>query len=179
MLGAGSFRQAIIESNKQPGADTIDFDVAGTIRIGRTSLPAITDTVTIDGTTAPAFAGSPVVTVNFQGTKGLEFAKGADGSTLKSLSLVRAGNAGVTLSASNVTRARQLHRPLVQRNDHRRQSRRRRADQRVVARRPDRADRSGHEHELLSDSDVIPAMAHACRFRAGRAFAHPARAAST
>ena len=57
--GAGSFRQAIIESNHQQGANTIDFDVAGTIRIGRTSLPAITDTVTIDGSTAPSFADHP------------------------------------------------------------------------------------------------------------------------
>ena len=101
--GAGSLRQAIIESNQQPGADTIDFDVAGTIRIGRTSLPAITDTVTIDGSTAPSFAGSPVVTVDFQGTRGLRFASGSDGSTLRSLSLVSAGNAGVTLNASDVT----------------------------------------------------------------------------
>ena len=59
--------------------------------------------MTIDGTTAPSFAGSPVVTVNFQGSKGLNFATGADGSTLKSLSLVKAGNAGVTLTASNIT----------------------------------------------------------------------------
>ncbi len=101
--GTGSFRQAIIEANKQPGADTIDFDVAGTIRISRSSLPAITGTVTIDGTTAPGFNGSPVVTINFQGSRGLDFARGADGSTLSSLSLVRAGNAGVTLSASGVT----------------------------------------------------------------------------
>ena len=101
--GTGSFRQAIIEANKQPGADTIDFGVAGTIRISRTSLPAITNNVTIDGTTAPGWNGSPVVTINFQGSKGLNFAKGADGSTFSSLSLVRAGNAGVTLSASNVT----------------------------------------------------------------------------
>ena len=86
--GTGSFRQAIIEANKQPGADTIDFDVAGTIRISRTSLPAITSSVTIDGTTAPGWNGSPVVTINFQGSKGLNFAKGADGSTLSSLSLV-------------------------------------------------------------------------------------------
>ena len=83
--GAGSLRQAIIGSNNQPGADTIDFDVAGTIRIGRTSLPAITDTVTIDGSTAPSFAGSPAVTVDFQGSKGLNFAAGADGSILRSL----------------------------------------------------------------------------------------------
>ena len=43
------------------------------------------------------------MTVNFQGTKGFNFAAGSDGSTLKSLSLVKAGNAGVTLTASNVT----------------------------------------------------------------------------
>ena len=101
--GVGSLRQAIIDSNRQPGANTIDFDVAGTIRIGSTSLPAITNTVMIDGSTAPSYAGSPVVTVNFQGTKGFRFGKDADGSMLSSLSLVKAGDAGVTLNASNVT----------------------------------------------------------------------------
>ncbi len=101
--GAGSLRQAIILSNQQPGPDTIDFGVAGTIRIGRSSLPAITGTVTIDGSTAPTFAGAPVVTVDFGGTQGFRFAKGSDGSDLASLSLVRAGNAGVTLTASRVT----------------------------------------------------------------------------
>ena len=101
--GAGSLRQAIIESNKRPGADTIDFDVAGTILNCKTSLPAITDTVTIDGSTAPSFAGSPVVTLDFQGSSGLRFARGSDGSILRDLSLVNAGNAGITLSASDVT----------------------------------------------------------------------------
>ena len=101
--GAGSLRQAIIASNAQAGPNTIDFDVTGTIRVARTSLPAITNTVTIDGSSAPSFAGTPVVTVNFQGSRGLNFAKGSDGSILKSLALVRAGNAGVTLTASKVT----------------------------------------------------------------------------
>lgn len=101
--GAGSLRRAILESNAQPGSDSIDFQVSGTIRVGRTSLPSITDTVTIDGSTAPSFAGTPVVTVNFQGSKGLRFEKGADGSVLRSLSLVKAGDAGVTLRASRVT----------------------------------------------------------------------------
>jgi hypothetical protein len=82
--GAGSLRQAIIDSNAQPGGNTIDFDVAGTIRISKSSLPAITDPVIIDGSTAPTFAGSPVVTVDFQATKRLNFAAGSDGSTLKS-----------------------------------------------------------------------------------------------
>jgi parallel beta-helix repeat protein len=101
--GAGSLRQAIIASNEQPGANTIDFAVAGTIRVGRTSLPAITNTVTIDGASAPSFAGTPVVTVNFHGTKGLKFASGSDGSSLQSLALVKAGNAGVTLIAPDIT----------------------------------------------------------------------------
>src|SRR4051812_48440036 len=101
--GTGSLRQAIIASNDQPGPDTIDFAVAGTIRVGRNALPAITGTVTIEGSSAPSFAGTPVVTVNFRGTKGLQFAGGSDGSTLRSLSLVKASNAGVTLIASHVT----------------------------------------------------------------------------
>jgi trimeric autotransporter adhesin len=101
--GAGSLRQAIIASNRRPGADTIDFRVAGTLINCATSLPSITDTVTIDGSTAPSFAGSPVVTVDFRGSRGFNFAKGADGSVLRSLSLVDAGNAGVTLNASHVT----------------------------------------------------------------------------
>jgi hypothetical protein len=101
--GSGSLREAIIESNAQSGANTIGFSVAGTIRIKGKSLPAITNTVTIDGESAPSFAGSPVVTVNFQGTRGLTFAPGSDGSDVESLSLVKAGKAGVTISSSNVT----------------------------------------------------------------------------
>ncbi len=101
--GVGSLRWAIMASNAVPGPDTIDFEVAGTIRVGRASLPAITDPVDIDGSTAPTFAGAPVVTVDFHGTRGLQFNPGADGSVLRSLSLVRASNAGVTLNASGVT----------------------------------------------------------------------------
>jgi parallel beta-helix repeat protein len=101
--GAGSLRQAIQSANQQPGLDIIAFQVDGTIRVGKTSLPAITGPVTIDGTTAPSYAGKPLVTVNFQQTKGLQFQAGADGSTLKALSLVNASNSGVTLSASHVT----------------------------------------------------------------------------
>ena len=101
--GAGSLYRAIVQSNEIAGADIIDFDVAGTIRVGRASLPTINGPVTIDGSSAPSFAGSPVVTVDFHGSKGFEFAKGADGSVLSSLSLVNASNAGVTLGASHVT----------------------------------------------------------------------------
>ncbi len=101
--GAGSLRQAILDTNQAKGANTIDFGIAGTIQIGKNSLPAIKNSVTIDGTSAPTFHGMPVVTVDFQGSQGLNFARGSNGSSLDSLAIVNAGGAGVTLSASSVT----------------------------------------------------------------------------
>jgi parallel beta-helix repeat protein len=101
--GAGSFRQAILNANQQPGPDTIDFQVAGTIKMGKTSLPTITGPVSIDGSTVPSYAGTPLVTVNFQRTRGLLFQVGADGSMLKALALGNAKNSAITLNASHVT----------------------------------------------------------------------------
>lgn len=48
--GAGSLRQAIADANANPGADTIDFSVSGTIVLAST-LPDISDSagLTIDG----------------------------------------------------------------------------------------------------------------------------------
>ncbi|MSQ09546.1 MAG: hypothetical protein EXR52_00855 [Dehalococcoidia bacterium] len=48
--GAGSLRQAILDANAAPGADTITFGVSGTIVL-TSSLPDITDGsgLTIDG----------------------------------------------------------------------------------------------------------------------------------
>jgi trimeric autotransporter adhesin len=105
--GTGSLRAAINQANANPGADEIAFAVAGTVPLA-TALPAITDAVSIDGSTAPGFAGSPQLTVNFRGRPGLRFAPGSDGSLLTSLALVRARGAGVTLDASDVTLAGNL-----------------------------------------------------------------------
>src|SRR5262245_46048386 len=74
--GAGSFRQALTDANSAPGADTISFNVAGTISLA-SSLPTVTDEVDIDGTTAPGFASSPVVALDFNNTQGLRFKSGA------------------------------------------------------------------------------------------------------
>src|SRR5207237_3596523 len=56
--GAGSLRQAIIDSNANAGADTISFNIPGTgpriIRLA-SPLPEVSDTVTIDATTQPGF----------------------------------------------------------------------------------------------------------------------------
>ncbi len=46
--GRGSFRQAILDANAAPGADSIGFSVGGTITLAST-LPDITDDLTITG----------------------------------------------------------------------------------------------------------------------------------
>jgi len=65
--GGGSLRQAILDANANPGADTINFNIPGpaphTI-IPLSPLPAITEAVTINGTSQPDFAGLPVVELN-------------------------------------------------------------------------------------------------------------------
>ena len=87
--GAGSLRDAIEASNASVGVlDTIAFNIAGsgvhTISAA-TSLPAITDPVTIDGTTQPGYAGSPLIEIT-AGTplgEGLRVTAGA--STIRAL----------------------------------------------------------------------------------------------
>src|SRR4051812_24304580 len=69
--GPGSFRQAILDSNTSVGVvDTIAFNIPGggvqTIAPA-SALPAVTDPVTINGTTQPGFAGSPLVVINGAG----------------------------------------------------------------------------------------------------------------
>ena len=68
--GAGSLRQAILDANANPGADTIVFNIpgAGVQTISPTSaLPTITDAVMIDGYTQPG--ASPNTDPNgFNGT---------------------------------------------------------------------------------------------------------------
>jgi parallel beta-helix repeat protein len=101
--GPGSLRQALLDANHSAGPDRIRFRVAGEIRLTSSPLPAVTDTVTIDGTTAPGFAGAPVVEVDYNGFAGLLFNPGSADSALKSLGLVKAAGDGVTLVASGVT----------------------------------------------------------------------------
>ena len=68
-FGAGSLRQAILDANGAPGADTIAFNIAGagvhTIVLA-TALPTVTDVVTVDGYTQPG--SSPNTVPLAQGT---------------------------------------------------------------------------------------------------------------
>jgi hypothetical protein len=88
--GAGSLRDAITASNASVGvADVITFAIGtGPQTIALLSpLPAITDAVTIDGTTQPGFAGVPLIDLNGAGAgvsaNGLSVTAG--GTTIRSL----------------------------------------------------------------------------------------------
>src|SRR4030088_2051795 len=65
--GAGSLRQAILDANSTPGADTISFAIpgAGLQTIAPASLlPVITETVTIDGYSQPGASPNTLVVGN-------------------------------------------------------------------------------------------------------------------
>lgn len=68
--GPGSLRQAILDANATNGLDTINFEISGTgvqtIAL-LAALPAITDSVEIDGTTQPGYAGTPLIEINGAG----------------------------------------------------------------------------------------------------------------
>lgn len=97
--GPGSLRAAIDSVNGDTTADVIDFSVAGVIQLTSGPLPAITNTVNIDGTTAPGFAGAPVVEIDNNGFAGLTLS-GFE-CRLASLSIVNANGPGVTLLSSS------------------------------------------------------------------------------
>jgi titin len=78
--GDGSLRQAILNANGNPGLNTIGFDISGTGPFTITpesALPTITNPVTIDGTTQPGYAGTPLIEIN-----GSDLAAGTDGLLL-------------------------------------------------------------------------------------------------
>ena len=89
---------AITSVNGDTTADEIDFSVAGVMKLTSGALPAITNTVKIDGTTAPGFAGAPVVEIDNNGFAGLTI-EGSN-SSFGSLSIVNANGAGVTLNGT-------------------------------------------------------------------------------
>jgi titin len=67
--GVGSLRQAVLDANANPGADTIAFAIAGAgvKTIAPTNaLPQVIDPVTIDGTTQPGYSGTPLIQLSGQ-----------------------------------------------------------------------------------------------------------------
>ena len=97
-------RAAITAANADTGPSVINFTVNGTITLN-SGLPAITNSVTIDATSAPTHTvgGAPVVEVDCNGQSGLTFAAGSIGSQLLGLAIGDASGNGVTLNAGNIT----------------------------------------------------------------------------
>ena len=64
--GAGSLRQAITSANQTSGSSIIDFAIgsgAQTI-MPLSQLPSLNTTITIDGTSQPGYAGTPLITID-------------------------------------------------------------------------------------------------------------------
>ncbi len=64
--GGGSLRQAILDANAKTGTHKIEFNLLAdqTTIAPLTTLPVITSTVSIDGSSQPTFSGSPIVTLS-------------------------------------------------------------------------------------------------------------------
>jgi len=100
-----TLREAIAAANANAGTDTIAFDIPGagpyTISPG-SALPTVTDPVTIDGTSEPDFAGSPIIELDGTnagaGVNGLRITAG--NSTVKGLVINRFTDDGIELATS-------------------------------------------------------------------------------
>ena len=104
--GSGSLRQAILDANAQPGADSIVFAIPGEPphRVAPASvLPFLFDTVSIDATTQPGYVDRPVVELDGRnaGAAGEGLHAAANDILIRGLAVVGFGGNGVTLHASN------------------------------------------------------------------------------
>ena len=107
--GTGSLYEAIQNANANTGVtDTITFNIpgAGPHVINLTAaLPAITDTVIIDGTTDPDYVGTPVIELDGSsagaGISGLTLGAGSDGSTIRGLVINRFATNGILVDGSD------------------------------------------------------------------------------
>lgn len=109
--GPGSLRAAIASVNGDNTPDVINFSVAGVIELTSGPLPEITNTVNIDGTSAPGFTNAPVVEIDNNGFAGL--AINANACRLASLSIVNASGPGVTLVGAGSSGPSPRHNTIV------------------------------------------------------------------
>ena len=99
--GSGSLREAITNANASPGTDKIVFNIPGpgvkTINL-LTALPDVTETVIIDATTQPGYAGSPLIELSGAlVSDGSGITIRASGSTVRGLSIGGFNDWGIAL----------------------------------------------------------------------------------
>ena len=107
-----TLKEAIKESNANPGMDTIAFDTAAfatPYRITTTSagMIDITDPVLIDGTTQPGYDPSTGKVVRYDGNSlgvdGFTVQAGGSGTIIKGLAMTRWNNYGIRILGNNTT----------------------------------------------------------------------------
>ncbi len=104
--GAGSLRQAILDANAAAGADTIGFAIpgSGVHTIAPTSgLPTVSGPTTLDATTQPGYAGSPLIEIDNTNATGTFYAlliNGGD-SVVKGFCINRASGPAIWLANGN------------------------------------------------------------------------------
>ena len=104
--GTGSLRQAIVSSDAVMGPNSINFNIPGngvqTINV-LSPLPTITQQVTVNGTSQPGYAGSPVIVLD--GTNAGSSAVGltlhASNSTVKGLVIDGFAVAGILIDGAS------------------------------------------------------------------------------
>jgi len=107
--GSGSLRQAIINANSTTASDTISFAIgSGAASIIPTSaLPPIIYPVTLDATTQPGYAGSPLIQLSGNGAgsgaRGLYITGAASGSSVKGFIINKFSAQGIFIDTSSVT----------------------------------------------------------------------------
>jgi titin len=108
--GLCSLRAAIEQANAAAGSDAIGFDIAGTAPytiIPQSPLPAITDPLTLDGTTEPDYVDSPVVELDGTGagdSEGLVVLTGS--TTIKGLAVHGFTYSGIAVGGGPATEVR-------------------------------------------------------------------------
>ena|GEM_PF-1075492 len=99
--GPGSLRQAVLNSEANPGADTITFHIGSGVKTITmlSNLPLLSDPVTIDATTQPGYAGQPLIELNgISNTKDYPaFAIYAGSSTVRGFVINRFHSDGLSL----------------------------------------------------------------------------------
>ena len=105
--GTGSLHEAILNANANTGVtDTITFNIPGSgphvINLTG-ALPAITDTVIIDGTTEPDYAVDPIIRIEGSsagaGVNGLTFAANSDNSVVRGLMITGFTQHGIQIDS--------------------------------------------------------------------------------
>lgn len=108
--GAGSFRQAILDANANPGPDTIVFQILGSgVRTltPASAFPPLLDAVLVDGTTQPGYAGLPLIElngVNAGANAGLRVLAG--NCTIQGLAINNFGGSALQLEAAGTNTVR-------------------------------------------------------------------------